>query len=61
MNRIIILCAALSLLLIFPAAAQGLYATGFEPPTYTAGESLSGVDGWTLVSGSASQAVIQYI
>lgn len=61
MNRIIILCAALSLLAVFPAAAQGLYATGFEPPAYTAGESISGVDGWTLVSGSVSQAVIQSV
>lgn len=40
------------------AQAQLLYSTSFEEPTYTAGTSVVGVDGWAAGSGvGASQAV----
>lgn len=59
MVRVSVLCAAIIALLYVPAAAQGLFSTGFEPPTYVAGEPIGGVDGWALLSGQASQAVVQ--
>ena len=33
------------------ALASPLYSTGFEPPLYTLGDSVNGVDGWANASG----------
>lgn len=51
-----VLCLALLALLCGQAGAD---VTGFEPPVYTAGTSISGVDGWTLTSTAPDQAAIQ--
>ncbi len=40
------------------ALASPLYATGFEPPVYTLGDSVNGVDGWANASGSGASATI---
>jgi hypothetical protein len=41
------------------AHADVLYQTGFEPPTFTAGQLLSGNDGWLIRIGSASNIVVE--
>lgn len=42
---------------VAPASAQ--YSTGFEPPAYTAGSPVVGVDGWTQTTGSPDQVPVQ--
>lgn len=54
-----LLCLAAVLVLAAPAFAEGLFSTGFEPPAYTAGATVSDVDGWALLSGQPSQTVVQ--
>jgi hypothetical protein len=41
------------------ARADVLYQTGFEQPTFTAGQLLSGNDGWLIRIGSASNIVVE--
>lgn len=59
MLKIGITFALVMTLFCTPAVAQGLFATGFEPPAYVAGNSVNGVDGWAVVSGQPAQAVVQ--
>ncbi|MCC5787319.1 MAG: PEP-CTERM sorting domain-containing protein [Phycisphaerales bacterium] len=40
------------------ALAAPLYATGFEPPVYTLGDSVNGVDGWANASGSGAGVTV---
>lgn len=50
--------AAGALLLGSSTIANALYFTGFEPPDYTAGVGVNGIDGWANGSnGGVSQAV----
>ncbi len=47
------------LLLVANASqAQTLYSTGFEPPLYTDGSSVHGVDGWSNGSGSGAGMLV---
>lgn len=55
MRTLLTLLALLALTV--PAAAD--FATGFEPPTYTAGASAAGVDGWAQTTGTADQVPVQ--
>jgi hypothetical protein len=43
--------------LVAPAAAQTLYQTGFEPPTFTAGQPIDGQSSW-LAFASPSAGVV---
>lgn len=43
------------------ALAAPLYSTGFEPPLYTLGESINGVDGWANASGSGAGITVSNV
>ncbi|MGQ9456389.1 MAG: hypothetical protein ACUVRS_00330 [Armatimonadota bacterium] len=57
--RIGIIFPIVTALFCMPATAQGLFVTWFEPPTYLAGASVDGVDGWAMISGQSGQAIVQ--
>ncbi len=51
----------LAILLALPPLAQAdvIYQTGFEPPAFTAGQPLSGNDGWLIRIGPSSSITVQ--
>src|SRR5260370_14127 len=55
------LVVSLAILFDLPPLAQadGIYQTGFEPPTFTAGQPLSGNDGWLIRIGPSSSITVQ--
>lgn len=56
MKKLMTMAALASIVAVAPA--QLLYSSGFESPTYTAGISVVGQDGWAAGSGSGSSQTV---
>lgn len=52
----LVVLAATVMSLISTASSRGVTFSDFESPTYTSGTSFIGVDGWVVLSGTASRA-----
>lgn len=53
MNKLVVSALALAALTVGAANAATIYQTGFEAPTYTAGVTLDGQDGWTATPAAS--------
>jgi sugar lactone lactonase YvrE len=59
MGRYPFLFLAIWLTLLPTARADVIYQTGFEPPTFTAAQPLSGQDGWGIRIGPSANITVQ--